>query len=161
MDPRRRRFLRGAISELGKPVEPPPRPPWALAEAAFLERCTRCGECTRACPRELIAAGDGGYPVVSFAKQGCTLCGDCERACAPRALERGRGAAWEWKAVVDGRCVVVQRIECRICADACEAGAISMAPGSGGIDEPTVSREACTGCGACVAPCPTTAIRLI
>lgn len=162
IDPQRRRFLRGAISELRKPVEAAPRPPWALAEADFLKNCTRCGECSKACPHLLISPGEGGYPVVSFAKDGCTLCGDCARACAPRALDRGEGRpAWSWKAVVDGRCLVVRQVACRVCVDACEAGAISLSPVPGGPDEPKVSVEDCTGCGACIAPCPAAAIRMI
>lgn len=162
IDPRRRSFLRGAISALRDPLVAAPRPPWALAEAEFLLACTRCGECTAACPRKLISPGDGGYPVVSFAKDGCNLCGDCERACKPHALERREGRpAWAWKAVVDGRCIAAQHVECRVCAEACDARAIRMVPQQGSVAQPVVEAGACTGCGECVAPCPTGAIRMI
>ncbi len=162
IDPRRRSFLRGAFSTLRDPIVAPARPPWALAEHEFLATCTRCGECTTACPRKLISPGDGGYPVVSFARDGCTLCGDCERACRPRALVRGEGRpAWTWKAVIDGRCLSVRHVECRACADACTAAAISMHPVEGAVPEPKVSAATCTGCGECEARCPALAIRMI
>lgn len=37
------------------------RPPGALAEPAFLDACTRCGDCIRACPAQCITVrGDEG-----------------------------------------------------------------------------------------------------
>ena len=162
IDPRRRRFLRGAFSAVREPVVAPPRPPWAPDEAAFLERCTRCGDCTKACPRMLIAPGEGGYPEVSFAKQGCTECGECEAACKPKALDRGDARpAWRWKAVIDGRCLAVRRVECRVCAEICDVRAIRMVPEPGGVALAEVSPHQCTGCGECVSPCPTGAIRMV
>ena len=100
--------------------------------------------------------------MVSFAKQGCDFCGACDLACAPRAIDRAASArAWAWKAVVDGRCLAVQRVECRICAEACGAGAIHMRPEAGGVAHPQVDTARCTGCGECRAPCPAGAIHLI
>lgn len=162
IDPRRRRFLRGAFGAVREPVVAPPRPPWALAEPGFLQACTRCGDCVTACPRGLLAKGDGGYPVVSFAQRGCDFCGACERACAPKALARREGhAAWSWKAVVDGRCLAARRVECRICAEACDARAIRMVPEVGSVAQPRVDAAACTGCGECRPACPAGAIHMI
>ena len=161
IDPRRRGFLRGRFGGLREPVVAPPRPPWALAEPDFIDACTRCGECIVACPRGILEKGDGGYPVVSFARQGCDFCGACDRACAPRVIDRvARPRAWSWKAVPDGRCLAERRVECRICAEACDARAIRMVPRIGSVAQPKVDGAACTGCGQCVAPCPANAVRL-
>lgn len=161
MDPRRRRFLRGDLGGVRAPVVAPARPPWALAEREFLAACTRCGDCVRACPRSLLAKGEGGYPVVAFERQGCDFCGACDTACAPRALDRASRIAWPWKAVVDGRCLAARRIECRVCADACDARAIRMQPQVGSVAQPIVDAAACTGCGECKPRCPASAIHLI
>src|SRR6185436_15682414 len=45
------------------------RPPGAVAESLFLERCTRCSDCAKACPYESIAFHPlTGTPVI-FADQ--------------------------------------------------------------------------------------------
>ena len=126
--------------------------------------CEMCEDipCVKACPRMLIAPGEGGYPEVSFAKQGCNECGECEAACKPKALDRGDARpAWRWKAVIDGRCLAVRRVECRVCAEICDVRAIRMVPEPGGVALAEVSPHQCTGCGECVAPCPTGAIRMV
>lgn len=51
-------------------------------------------------------------------------------------------------------------VVCRTCGDACEAAAIRFRPRLGGAALPEVDGEKCTGCGACVAPCPAAAITL-
>lgn len=69
-------------------------------------------------------------------------------------------APGEGRAEIDARCLAVKGVECRICGEHCDDGAIRFSPRPGGPPLPEVRREACTGCGACVAPCPVTAIRL-
>jgi len=64
-------FLSGDLA--GEPA--PLRPPWALDERLFVERCTRCGECSTACPGQLIVPGRGGYPRMAFSAGGCDFCG--------------------------------------------------------------------------------------
>jgi ferredoxin-type protein NapF len=150
----RRNFLRGRFST--RPV--PLRPPWALAEADFLQACTRCGDCIGACPTHIITS-DSGYPTIDFAKGECTFCGDCAAACAPRALMRSdEQLPWSARAVINEPCLAQQRVECRICGDQCAAAAIRFPPLLGGIAFPALDPERCTGCGACVAPCPVRAI---
>ena len=159
MDPQRRFFLRGRIATKA-PVQPP-RPPWALAEAGFLQRCTRCGDCIAACPESILASGDGGYPEVRFSVRGCTECGACVEACAPVALRRQPGLLpWNWKPQFSDACLARRKVECRICGEICDHGAIRFRPELGGIAQPSLDPERCTGCGACVSPCPTQAISL-
>lgn len=138
------------------------RPPWALAEEAFVDRCTRCNDCLAACPTKILIAGDGGYPTVDFGRGECTFCAACVAACQPQALVKHapEAAPWALKAVVGDRCLPRQGVECRTCEDFCEAAAIRFRPRLGGSPLPDIDPERCTGCGACVAPCPTRAITL-
>lgn len=137
----------------------PPRPPWALTEAAFTARCTRCGACERACPRALIRSGGGGFPQIDVAQQGCDFCRACIDACEPRALDATR-PAFTTRVIIAPHCLNQQRVECRACSDACDARALRFTPAIGGIAQLVVDLAACTGCGACVAPCPVGAISL-
>lgn len=157
MDPQRRFFLRGRVASKA-PVQPP-RPPWALAEADFLQRCTRCSDCITACPEAILVRADGGYPEVSFSVRGCTECGACAEACAPAALLRHPDQLpWNWKPQFGDSCLAQRKVECRICGEICDHGAIRFRPALGGIAQPSLDSERCTGCGACVSPCPTQAI---
>jgi ferredoxin-type protein NapF len=136
------------------------RPPWALPEAEFIDRCTRCNDCLKACPTRILVVGDGGYPTVDFSLGECTFCGDCVSSCQPKALLRRdvEQAAWPYKASIGEDCLPRQGVECRVCGDFCEARAIHFAPRLGGSPLPEIEADKCTGCGACVAPCPVTAI---
>lgn len=137
------------------------RPPWALPEGEFVERCTRCGDCVKACPTHILVVGDGGFPTVDFREGECTFCGDCVTACQPKALVRvPEAAAWPYKATIGEDCLPRQGVECRVCGDFCEARAIRFTPRLGGSPLPDIDPDHCTGCGACVAPCPTVAVRI-
>ena len=153
VDTRRRFFLRA------QPAPPAqPRPPGALAEGAFLDACTRCGDCATTCPTQVIQRGDGGYPVLDFSRNGCELCGDCQRACRAGALP-GPSALGGWLAELTlARCLSSRGVECRLCGDACEPRALRFQPGPRGVALPQLEAEACTACGHCVGVCPTQAL---
>lgn len=137
------------------------RPPWALPESAFVDRCTRCGDCLTACPEQIVVSGDGAYPTIDFARGECTFCGDCVTACQPAALVRHADAPpWTCKAKIDERCLAHQGVECRVCDDFCDVRAIRFPPRLGGSPLPEIDDGRCSGCGACVASCPTTAITI-
>ncbi|GAB3553782.1 ferredoxin-type protein NapF [Noviherbaspirillum agri] len=153
----RRNFLRGRFTARKGPL----RPPWALVENDFLHACTRCGECVKACPTQVISAHDAGYPSMNFTAGECTFCGACVDACKSSALKRVEGQPpWKAQATLGEQCLAQRKIECRICADQCETRAIRFTLRPGGIAIPAVDSSACTGCGACVAPCPAGAIRI-
>jgi ferredoxin-type protein NapF len=152
----RRQFLRGNFS----PRPAPLRPPWALAETAFLAACTRCGDCIRACPKAILVT-EGGYPRVDFGRGECTFCGDCLTACASGALCRtDEQPPWRLELVIANACLAQRDVVCRTCGEACAPGAIRFRPRLGGAALPEADAALCTGCGACVAPCPVQAISL-
>ena len=136
------------------------RPPWALQEALFIDQCTRCNDCITTCPQRILIIGDGGYPTVDFSQGECTFCGDCASACQTTALTRltPEQVAWPYKATIGEQCLPRHGVECRVCGDFCDTRAIRFMPRIGGSPWPEIDAEKCTGCGACVAPCPVTAI---
>ena len=155
MEASRRRFF-GARSSPDGAL----RPPWSLGEDAFVARCTRCDACLRACPTALLQRGAGGFPVADFSRAACTLCGECVTACRDGALTRSAGQpAWRHTLTILSSCLPKQRVECRVCGEACAEGAIIFRPRPGGVAEPQFDAQRCTGCGACIAPCPVGALR--
>ena len=154
MDPSRRRFFGSRPSRVA-----PFRPPWSVAESVFLDVCTRCDDCVRACPTTLLRRGEGGFPVADFALAACTFCGECASACQSGAITRDASREpWSFTARIDDGCLARQRVECRVCGEACDARAIRFRLVAGGAPVPELDEAACTACGACLAPCPVGAI---
>ena len=58
-------------------------------------------------------------------------------------------------------CLARQRVVCRTCGETCEAGAIRFVMQPGQVAQPEILPESCTGCGDCLADCPTLALALI
>lgn len=151
----RRGFLRGDIAESSAAL----LPPWSGDAARFYASCTSCGECIKACPEQIIIPSRSGYPSVSFKSGGCTFCGECVTHCEPQALQKTQGAApWVLHAQISDKCLTRQHVVCRTCGERCEVDAIHFKPALGGISQPALSDALCTGCGFCVADCPTQAI---
>lgn len=140
----------------------PRRPPWALTEEAFLAACSRCGACLPVCPTEIIVVAHG-YPEVDFQRGECTFCGACAAVCPDGALSRidSHTVPWTIKAQIADTCLARHGTECRTCGDHCAAAAIRFSPRLGGPPVAVVDAGSCTGCGACVAPCPATAISVV
>jgi ferredoxin-type protein NapF len=148
----RRSFLRGGR-------DAPSRAPWAIAEADFVDRCTRCDACIEACPQAVLLRGDGGFPELRFDAGECTFCAACLDACAPQALHRDQARPWRWRAVREAGCLAEAGVVCRSCAEVCPQQAI-------GFDRllanaaPSVDASACNGCGACASVCPSAALTM-
>lgn len=151
--PQRRSFLKGQF-DLADQL----RPPGAITSLAFGETCTRCGDCAAQCPQAIITADDDGFPLVDLSRRACTFCGTCAEVCDVGAILPSTG--WEWRAQPTQSCLSVQGITCRTCEDHCDAQAIRFTLMTAGRSEPTIDQEHCTGCGACMAACPTGAIIL-
>lgn len=138
------------------------RPPWAIAEGQFLDRCNGCGDCRDACTQRIVILADGGYPQIDFLNDGCTFCGDCARACTQGALAYSPHVApWQLKAVATRECLTRHGVVCRSCSEQCETGAIRFISAKGVVAQPRVEPTLCTGCGACVSVCPAQAIVLL
>lgn len=139
----------------------PLRPPWALDELLFQDACTRCGDCLTSCPEGILQReGANGYPIVNFTVGECTFCKQCVEVCPTKALNLSQTPVWPAKAVVESACLALQGVICTTCAEQCEAEAISFTASLGKVSEPMININACTACGACVAPCPTQAIEV-
>ncbi len=153
----RRTFLRGRFRE-----PHPLRPPWSGGEKAFGARCDGCGECRWRCPEGILVAGPDGTPAVDFGLGECTFCEACADHCPTGALagSGGSGAPWSLKAVIGDWCLARKGVVCRVCGEQCEPGALRFRLGRGGTSLPLLDDSACTGCGACVAPCPVRAVTI-
>ena len=155
-------FLRGSFAG-SRPVV---RPPWSKPESEFIEACSRCNDCVRACPENIIIQGRSGFPEVDFSRGTCIFCGVCASVCPDGAIDRvdrskGRPRkAWALTPAIGNACLAMCGVECRVCTEACEPRAIIMKLRVGGPAQPFVEPGACTGCGACVAPCPAGAIAI-
>lgn len=140
-------------------VDVPVRPPGAVSESLFLSACTRCGDCVRACPEQVIVAGDGGYVEMSFLQSGCTACGQCIEACPTSALTTANNPRIAGKAFISDACLPKQQVSCQSCRDICDQSAIGFDFLSA-TPVPNVDDEACNGCGFCVAVCPVDSIHI-
>lgn len=152
----RRGVFRGVA---GAPT--PLRPPRALPEHQFKSACDGCGACIGACPQAILLPGAGGLPWVDFSRGGCTFCGKCADACDRKAFAPLTAhAAWDLRAWLSPACLEPRGITCRVCETACTEAALRFRPMTGGRARVTVVGDRCTGCGACVASCPTNAIQV-
>ncbi|EIJ43216.1 ferredoxin-type protein NapF [Beggiatoa alba B18LD] len=152
--PSRRAFLRGNPA---KTVIL--RPPWAVAN--FLERCSRCSRCITACPEHILQTGDFNFPQVNFQQGACTFCQACVQACPDNALIlQEKISAWTYRALIHQHCLAFHGVECRSCGEFCDSRAIVFRLRVGGVAQPQLNLDLCTGCGACYAPCPINAIEI-
>jgi len=157
-DPSKRHFLRGG--DLFKRTSI--RPPW-VSEARLLDACTRCGHCIAACEEDVLETGDGGFPVFNprLGSGECTFCGDCAERCEAGIFDKTQPEPWAWVASIDEEsCLARKNVYCSACRERCIAGAIRLTPKVGGVPLPVLLTGACTGCGACVMPCPASAVSL-
>lgn len=154
----RMQFLRGDIRGAKKVI----RPPWALHEESFIERCSRCHKCMVACPEKIIIKGRGGFPEINFALGECTFCQMCVERCSDDALikQQNEPPPWELKANVGLECLTYQGVVCLSCKEQCDTRAITMKHQSGAVAVPLIDHSLCSGCGACYQPCPVNAITL-
>lgn len=153
----RRQFLRGKLKAQHSVV----RPPRAINERAFLECCTRCGDCIRACEEGIIQS-DSGFPYLVFTDSGCTFCDDCTLACKSGALVYSDiPLQWPFMASLDDAlCLSNQGIVCQICQEQCDSGAIKLSLTASAVPKPELDADSCTACGFCVATCPGKAISI-
>lgn len=132
------------------------RPPGAVKEEIFLERCTGCGDCLEACPHDAIQQlTSNETPVIFPEVSPCQLCEDfpCIGACETDALLPLTGRLQ----VNMGVAKVLAKMctagnGCNACVSKCPTEAISMDFGSFRIN---VDDTVCVGCGVCQYICRT------
>ncbi len=136
------------------------RPPYAIAERAFLAACTKCDKCIEACPHGVLfrlPEEKGGTPAMDLLKRGCHMCGDwpCVEVCEPDALKRPESGAGPPKMATvrinEAACLPYSGPECGACAGSCPVpGALEWQ----GV-KPVINPEHCTGCALCREACIT------
>lgn len=151
----RAQFLRGDFKNQHAPL----RPPWALSEQQFIDTCTQCAECIDSCPENILFKAAGNYPEVNFTHGECTFCYQCVESCNDAALiGSSNSTPWTLQAEITDQCLVFKGVHCMICREQCEAEAISFIPKVALPPYPVLNPLLCTGCGACLQPCPNQSI---
>jgi len=145
------------------------RPPGAVDELTFRGLCTRCGNCIRSCPYDIIRPDMGQHgitsiltPVLTFDKNYCREdCTRCTRVCHSGALA---GVDLDNKpdiqiglAKVDmNLCLLGEDHECSACMRWCPYSAIRYVFSEDKyLLVPMINADKCNGCGACELACPT------
>lgn len=133
-----------------------------MDEASFLQRCTRCGDCVRACPHASVHVynpGTGpleGTPVMLPERRACHMCDGfpCAAACETSALVPPETPVWPLGTVqVDpARCIAFLGPECGACRDLCPPAAPALRMRR---ERPDIDANLCVGCGRCIEACPT------
>jgi len=154
------------------------RPPGAVPEKEFLQRCIRCGECMKVCPTHGLqpALLQGGWeglwspvliPRIGYCEYSCTLCGQvCPTGAIHRLPLSEKQKVCIGLAFVDkDRCLPYdQGIPCIVCEEHCPTPkkAIWLEKGSARdrrgnlkrVQLPRVDFDLCIGCGICEKRCP-------
>lgn len=139
-------------------VQPTPR--WPLPPgitAASLEACTGCSACVSVCPTHIVVMEEG-RPRLDFSKGECLFCGACADACPEPVFATRRPPKFDHIVQISDSCLAMRGVACMTCRDACPSTAIRFRPRTGAPFLPEIQGESCTGCGACIAPCPVGAI---
>ena len=153
----RRNLLRGRSASVALPL----RPPGAIPESLFTDKCTSCGECIAVCPQKIVFKGSGGFPEVNFRQGECTFCVRCIDVCAENVLSHAIQPPWRLELRLENSCLAKRQVVCQTCGDACEAEAVHFRPRPGSVAIPHIDQNVCTGCGACIAACPENALKAV
>jgi ferredoxin len=98
-----------------------------------------------------------GQPYLNFQVAGCTYCGACAGACPCTSEPAQDHTPAIGEARLDrAACLAWNDVICMACVGRCDARALVTDAGRHVRVEPA----RCTGCGLCVAACPTGALRI-
>ena len=143
------------------------RPPGALPEEEFTNRCIRCSECMKVCPTgglqpAITEAGIAGLwspvlvPRIGECTQNCNL---CSQVCSSQAIQpfeiSEKPHIYIGRAVIDrSQCIVWNSgKQCLVCDEYCSYHAVHWQTVEG-VRRPFVDEHKCVGCGICENACP-------
>ncbi|HOU36238.1 MAG TPA: 4Fe-4S binding protein [Candidatus Omnitrophota bacterium] len=149
------------------------RPPAALEEEEFLNRCVRCGNCMKVCVTNglqpaFLESGIGGIwtphlvPEIGYCEYHCTLCGSvCPTGAIPRLTEEQKLKTRLGIARIDRSLCLpwIKKQECLVCEEHCPIAskAIQLRPttvNGKALLRPYINERLCIGCGICQTKCP-------
>ena len=156
------------------------RPPAALEEQDFVQRCIRCGNCMKVCITNglqpvALQSGPAGIwtpqlvPEIGYCEYRCTLCGNvCPTGAIPRLTEQEKKKTRLGLALIDRKVCLPwkESKECLVCEEHCPVSkkAIKFREYSEKgklIKKPYVDPRLCIGCAICQTKCPTRPRRAI
>lgn len=143
------------------------RPPGALPEDEFVNRCIRCTECMKVCPTgglqpAITEAGIAGLwtPVLVPRAGECTQhCNLCSQVCSSQAIQPFEIPEKSWmfigRAVIDRSGCIAWNSDrqCLVCDEYCSYHAVYWQTVDG-VKRPFVDEHKCVGCGICENACP-------
>lgn len=163
------------LKKLPKHIFPPTfLPPGSLKKELFSLKCSRCGNCVRKCPTEILLFPDidtkssslslvPQTPIVDFTKgKGycASECVQCGQVCPTGAI-RKINAHEKFKYPIARlqidiqHCMLYYDQECSICRRECPYDAIDIVWSEEEyLSLPVVDSVRCVGCGRCVLSCP-------
>lgn len=150
-------YIEKAVSDVS-----PLRPPGAVPEREFLNKCIKCNKCLQVCPYDsIITAGieygkSFGTPIINARDIPCYVCMLCPPVCPTGALDNNlvekEKIRMGMAEINENTCMPYVGIICRACFENCPIfrKAIILE------DEmyPKVIEEHCIGCGICEQVCP-------
>jgi ferredoxin-type protein NapF len=151
---------RGFLKARPQTTQRPPRLPWIRSESTFLDGCTQCGACIKACETQIIVKGEGGFPQLDFSKGECTFCHLCVQACDVDMFTNRDQRPWDYRAFIADTCLNHRDVLCQSCKEICEPRAIIFHYSENRFPVPAITNENCTARGACVSICPVSAISI-
>jgi len=151
--------------------QPMLRPPGILPDNDLMLTCTRCGNCLKACPTNIIQPMTGFSnwmniltPCISFSESYCLPeCTHCGEVCPTGAIQKFTVQEKEqlfigFADLKPEECLLTKNQECDRCLFYCDFDAIEIVPSLQYNALPEINKETCVGCGACEVVCPARAI---
>jgi len=153
------------------------RPPGAGAESALLGLCSRCGQCMKVCPTNVLqpslrSGWEGMFtPEMSFVHGYCDYsCNECGKVCPTGAIQaltlEAKRTTVIGRAYIDrNRCIPWADFkDCIVCQELCptpkkaivlqEESVVDPKGATVSLKRPWVLADLCIGCGICEANCP-------